>query len=99
MSHTVSPRHAGARPDTTITPQGSKHMLFVLFRGRHGPLLRAAAGIAVIVAGLVDSAAFLVVIGALLLAWAAAAGAGQLTRRRRGPGAAGPRRGGPGPSR
>jgi hypothetical protein len=74
-------------------------MLFFLFRGRYGPLLRAAAGIAVIVFGVIASTPFLVMIGGLLLAWGAVAGVGQLTGRRRNSGAAGPRGGGLGPRR
>jgi hypothetical protein len=74
-------------------------VLFFFFRGRYGPLLRAAAGIAVIVFGLVNSTPFLVVIGGLLLAWGTVAGVGQLTDRRRNSGAVGQRGNGFGPMR
>jgi hypothetical protein len=57
--------------------------LFFLFRGRYGPLLRIAAGVAVIVFGLIDSASIALVIGGLLLAWGLVVGIGQLTGNRR----------------
>jgi hypothetical protein len=66
-------------------------VLFFLFRGRYGPLLRAATGVVVIVFGLIDSASIALVIGGLLLAWGLVAGIGQLTGNRRNSPTAGKR--------
>ena len=74
-------------------------MLFFLFRGRYGSLLRAAAGIAVIAFGVIASTPLLVVLGGLLLAWAAVGGASQLAGRHRNPGAVSQRGGVLGPKR
>ncbi|MGD0606440.1 MAG: hypothetical protein ABSA53_23010 [Streptosporangiaceae bacterium] len=49
-------------------------MLFLFFRGRYGPLIRAAIGVALVVFGIVDSAKFALILGGVLLVWAVAAG-------------------------
>ena len=54
-------------------------MLFLFFRGRHGPILRALAGIAIVIYGIADSATAAVVIGGGLIAWAIATRFMQLT--------------------
>jgi hypothetical protein len=46
-------------------------MLF-LFRGRHGPLIRAIAGALLLAAGIVLHNAILIAIGAVLVGWGAA---------------------------
>jgi hypothetical protein len=63
-------------------------MLFLFFRGRHGPILRAVAGIAIVIYGIADSATVAVVVGGALIAWAIATGFLQL-RRGTGSGATG----------
>jgi hypothetical protein len=49
-------------------------MLFLFFRGRYGPLLRAVIGVALVVFGIADSAKFALVLGGVLIVWAAATG-------------------------
>jgi hypothetical protein len=51
-------------------------MLFLFFRGRYGPLVRAAAGVALVVFGIVDSAKFALILGGVLIVWAVATGIG-----------------------
>ncbi|MGO9960376.1 MAG: hypothetical protein ACLP50_31110 [Solirubrobacteraceae bacterium] len=63
-------------------------MLFLFFRGRHGPILRAVAGIAIVVFGMAASATAAVVIGGVLIVWAIATWFSQL-RRGTGSGATG----------
>ncbi len=63
-------------------------MLFLFFGGRYGPILRAVAGIAIVIYGIADSAKAAVVIGGVLIVWASATGFTQL-RRGSGPGATG----------
>jgi hypothetical protein len=63
-------------------------MLFLFFRGRHGPILRAVAGIAIVIYGIADSTTAAVVIGGVLSVWAIPTGFLQL-RRGSGPGATG----------
>jgi hypothetical protein len=63
-------------------------MLFLFFRGRQGPILRALAGIAIVIYGIADSANAAVVLGGVLIVWALATGFTQL-RRGSGPGATG----------
>ncbi len=63
-------------------------MLFLFFRGRHGPILGAVAGIAIVVFGIADSATAAVVVGGVLIVWAIATGFSQL-RRGTGSGATG----------
>jgi uncharacterized membrane protein HdeD (DUF308 family) len=55
-------------------------MLFLFFRGRHRPILRAVAGIAIVIYGIADSATAAVVIGGALIVWAIATGFLQLRR-------------------
>jgi hypothetical protein len=58
-------------------------MLF-LFRGRFGTAVKAAVGIALLVAGLViHGGAVLVAIGAVLIVWSGASGLMQLRSRSR----------------
>ncbi len=47
-------------------------MLFLFFRGRYGPILRAVAGIAIVIYGIADSTTAAVVIGGGLIVWASA---------------------------
>ena len=61
-------------------------MLFLFFRGRYGPLIRAVIGVALVVFGIVDSAKFALILGGVLLVWAVAAGVRLLGRDRLGPG-------------
>jgi uncharacterized membrane protein HdeD (DUF308 family) len=63
-------------------------MLFLFFRGRHGPIVRAVAGIAIVIYGIAASTTAAVVIGCVLIVWAIATGFLQL-RRGSGPGATG----------
>jgi uncharacterized membrane protein (Fun14 family) len=57
-------------------------MLF-LFRGRYGTAVKAAVGIALLVAGLViHGGIVLVLIGAVLIVWSALSGLTQLRARR-----------------
>ena len=56
-------------------------MLFLFFRGRHRPILRAVAGIAIVIYGIAASVTAAVVIGGVLIAWAIATGLSQLRRR------------------
>ncbi len=53
-------------------------MLYLFFRGRHGPILRAVAGIAIVIYGIAASVTAAVVIGGVLIAWAIATGLSQL---------------------
>jgi len=55
-------------------------MLFLFFRGRYGPILRALAGIAIMIYGIADSTPAAVVIGGVLIVWAIATGFLQLRR-------------------
>jgi hypothetical protein len=55
-------------------------MLFLFFRGRHGPVLRAVAGIAIVIYGIADSTPAAVVIGGVLIVWALATGFTQVRR-------------------
>jgi hypothetical protein len=63
-------------------------MLFLFFRGRHGPILRALAGIAIVIYGIADSATAAVVVGGVLIVWAITTAILQL-RRETGSGATG----------
>ncbi|MGH2871528.1 MAG: hypothetical protein ACRDL5_03590 [Solirubrobacteraceae bacterium] len=63
-------------------------MMFLFFRGRYGAILRAVAGIAIVIYGIADSAKIAVVVGGVLIVWAIAT---RLTQLRSG--------GGPGASR
>ena len=63
-------------------------MLFLFFRGRHGPILRAVAGIAITIYGIADSTLAAVVVGGVLIVSAIATGFLQL-RRGTGSGATG----------
>ena len=63
-------------------------MLFLFFRGRYGSILRAFAGIAIVIYGIADSTPAAVVIGGALIVWAIATGFTQL-RRGSGSGATG----------
>ena len=44
-------------------------MLFLFFRGRYGPALRALAGIAIVIYGIADSTPAAAVIGCVLIVW------------------------------
>ena len=56
-------------------------MLFLFFRDRYyGPILRALAGIAIVIYGIADSATAAVVIGGVAIVWAIATGFPQLRR-------------------
>lgn len=63
-------------------------MLFLFFRDRYGSILRAVAGIAIVIYGIADSAPAAAVIGGVLIVWAIATGFLQL-RRGSGSGATG----------
>jgi hypothetical protein len=57
-------------------------MLFLFFRGRYGPLARAAIGVALVVFGIVDSSARLaLILGGVLIVWTVATGIRLLTGR------------------
>jgi hypothetical protein len=56
-------------------------MFFLLFRGRFGPLLRAAIGLALVVFGIADSATFVLILGGVLIVWAAVTGIHLVTGR------------------
>jgi hypothetical protein len=56
-------------------------MLFLFFRGRYGPLVRAAIGVALVVFGIVDSAKLALILGGVLIVWAVATGIRLLTGR------------------
>jgi hypothetical protein len=56
-------------------------MLFLFFRGRYGPLVRAAIGVALVVFGIADSAKLALILGGVLIVWAAATGIRLLTGR------------------
>jgi hypothetical protein len=49
-------------------------MFFLFYRGRYGPLVRAAVGVALLVFGIADSAKFALVLGGVLIVWAVATG-------------------------
>jgi hypothetical protein len=49
-------------------------MLFLFFRGRYGSILRAVAGIAIVIYGIAASATAAVVVGGVLIVWAIATG-------------------------
>ena len=53
-------------------------MLYLFFRGRYGPILRAVAGIAIVIYGIADSATAAVIVGGVLIVWAIATGFSQL---------------------
>jgi len=63
-------------------------MLFLFFRGRYGSILRAVAGIAIVIYGVAASATVAVVVGGVVIGWAIATGFTRLTRGT-GSGAAG----------
>jgi len=56
-------------------------MLFLFFRGRYGPLVRAAIGVALVVFGIADSAKLALILGGVLIVWAGATGIRLLTGR------------------
>jgi hypothetical protein len=56
-------------------------MFFLFYRGRYGPVVRAAVGVALLVFGIVDSAKFALILGGVLIVWAVATGIRLLTGR------------------
>jgi hypothetical protein len=56
-------------------------MFFLFYRGRYGPLVRAAVGVALLVFGIVDSAKLALILGGVLIVWAVATGIRLLTGR------------------
>ncbi len=55
-------------------------MMFFFVRGRYGPLIRTAGGVALVVFGIADSAKLAIVLGGVLIVWGIATG----IRRRSG---------------
>jgi len=49
-------------------------MMFMFFRGRYGPLLRVAGGVALVVFGIADSARLAIILGGVLAVWGIATG-------------------------
>ena len=49
-------------------------MMFIFLRGRYGPLLRVAGGVALVVFGIVDSARLAIILGGVLAVWGIATG-------------------------
>ncbi len=54
-------------------------MMFIFFRGRYGPLLRVAGGVALVAFGIVNSARLAIILGGVLAVWGIAEG---VSRRR-----------------
>jgi hypothetical protein len=53
-------------------------MLYLFFRGRYGSILRAIAGIAIVIYGIAASVTAAVIVGGVLIVWATATGFLQL---------------------
>jgi hypothetical protein len=49
-------------------------MMFIFLRGRYGPILRVAGGVALVVFGIVDSARLAIILGGVLAVWGIATG-------------------------
>jgi len=56
-------------------------MMFIFLRGRYGPLLRVAGGVALVVFGIVDSARLAIILGGVLAVWGIATGIGRRASR------------------